>query len=690
MGDFLLEIGTEEIPARFIEPAKEGIIRLLKEGLNQARIGFGSIYVQGTPRRLSVIIKDMADKQEEAKTIKFGPPANRAYDESGNPTKAATGFAKSQGVSVEELKKAIKDGIEFIVVEKLEKGMPTMEVLPELIRDVISKIPFQKKMRWGGVSFEYARPIQWLLVLFNDTPIGVEIADVKSSNFTLGHRFLSKGPIEIKNPGEYRDKLRENYVIIDETERMDIIEKGIIDVEKKKEGIAVRDPELLKEILYITEYPYPLVGTFDKTFLSIPKEVLINVMKSHQKYIPMEDTKKNLMPYFICFANTVPLSELNVIKGNEKVLRARLADAGFFFEEDKRIELDSLYERLSSIVFHVKIGTLKQKVDRVLTISRYLAEILGYNEIDKIQKAVRIIKTDLLTHMVGEFPELQGTMGRIYAHIQGYNEEIAKAIEEHYLPSGVNSSLPETMLGSIIAIADKIDSLVSFFSVGIVPSGNLDPYALRRQALGIIKIIIDKNFCIKMDSLIEHAYNAGADIQNRLSLKDTRQPLIEFIQTRFKFSMIEEGKRQDFVESVLDVVYQDIYDGYRRLLAIENQRSIEDFEKLMIGFKRVYNITKQIQDPITIDPTFFVMDEERRLFDMYGSKRDEFYKLIERGNYPEALMLLIGFKETIDNFFDKVFVMDKDERIKNNRLGLLKNIKDMFLRYSDLSKIRIE
>lgn len=690
MGDFLLEIGTEEIPARFIEPAKDGAIRFLKEGMSQARLGYGNIYIQGTPRRLVVIVEDMADKQEETKIVKFGPPASRAYDESGNPTKAAIGFAKSQGVSVSELKRAIKDGVEFITVEKTEKGMPSAGVLPDLLKDVISKIPFQKKMRWGNESFEYARPIQWLLVLFNGMPVGVEIADVKSSSFTYGHRFLSRGPIEITNPKECRDKLREHYIIVDESERMDIILRGIRDIEKKVGGTAVRDPELLKEILYITEYPYPLAGGFDRSFLNIPKEVLINVMKSHQKYIPIEDTEKNLMPYFIFFANTLPASDLNVIKGNEKVLKARLADASFFFEEDKKVILDDLYERLSSIVFHVKIGTLREKVDRVLIIGRHLAHVLNYADIERLDKAVRIIKVDLLTHMVGEFPELQGTIGRIYAYIQGYDEEIARAIEEHYLPSGINSSLPETMLGSIIAIADKIDSLVSFFSVGIVPSGNLDPYALRRQALGIIKIIIDKGFNINLGSLIEHAYNAGAEIPNRLSMKETGQSLIEFMQTRFKFSMIEEGKRQDFVESVLDIAGDNIYDGYRRLLALENQKSIEDFEKLMVGFKRVFNITRQIVEPMIIDPTIFTQNEEKTLFDMYESKRGEFFELIERGFYPEALSLLIGFKEKIDNFFDKVFVMDKDERIKNNRLALLKNIKDMFLRYSDLSKIRIE
>ncbi|MCX7966033.1 MAG: glycine--tRNA ligase subunit beta [Syntrophorhabdaceae bacterium] len=690
MADFLLEIGTEEIPARFIEPEKEAFLKLFTDGLVTLRIDFKKIDIQATPRRLAVYVKDMADMQKEAKTVKFGPPVHRAFDASGNPTNAAIGFAKSQGVTIDALKKDIKDGIEFVIVEKIEKGLPSKEVLPELIKSIISQIPFQKKMRWAQETMEYARPIQWILALFDEEIIKFEIAGVKSSNFTWCHRFLSKNPVEIKNPHEYRDRLRKHYIIIDESERMDIIEKGIDDIEKRTNGIAYREPELLKEILYITEYPYPLLGTFDESFLKIPKEVLINVMKSHQKYIPLKNHNGNLIPYFIFFANTVPKEDANVIKGNEKVLKARLADASFFFEEDTKTNLEELYNKLSSIIFHVKLGTLKQKVDRITEIGLYISDILNYEDKEKLKKAVHILKSDLLTHMVGEFPELQGTMGRIYAQIQGYDEDIATAIEEHYLPSGVNSNLPETTLGSILAIADKIDSLVAFFSVGILPTGNLDPYALRRQALGIIKITINKSFKINIEDLITCAYNAGSHIQERIDLKETKRSLIDFIQTRFKFSMIEEGHRQDFVEGVLDVAGKDIYDAYRRLIALEGQKSIEEFEKLMIGFKRVFNITKQITDALMVNPGLFKQDEERLLFELYTSKKDEFFDFIDRGLYSEALTVLISFKENIDRFFDNVFVMDKDEKIRNNRLALLKNIKDMFLRYSDLSKIRID
>lgn len=690
MKTLLVEIGTEEIPARFIEPAKEGLLKLLQDGLSGIRLSHGDIEIQSTPRRTAVFVHNVAEKQEESVTIKFGPPYNRAFDESGNPTKAASGFAKSQGVSVDELKKGVKDGIEFVVVEKAEKGETAVEILPGLLKDVISKIPFQKRMRWADGSFEYARPIQWILAMLNDTTVVFSVADVKSSNITYGHRFLSKGAVIIENPSQYIDRLRENHIIVNEQERLDIIIKGIASVEEKTGGKAIRDNNLIKEILYITECPYPLLGGFEETYLEIPKEVLVNVMKSHQRYIPVEDKDGNLLPYFIFFANTIPVEDKNVIKGNEKVLRARLADARFFFEEDKKIRLSELYDKLSTIVFHVKLGTLKQKTDRVLKIARHLCDALNLEDAGYIENTVKMMKADLLTHMVGEFPELQGIMGRIYALHQGERTEVAYAIEEHYLPSGGNGALPQSLPGAVASIADKADSIISFFSIGITPTGNLDPFALRRQTLGIIKIAIDKKLHFSMDELIRVAYESGEDIKKRVSFEETRDAFLDFLTTRFKFAMIEDNHNQEFVESVLPFVAKDIYDGYLRLVTLETQKSVEDFKKLMIGFKRAYNITKALSEDINTDAALLKEKEENALFDLYEAKKDMFFSSMNERKYENALSILVDFKVPIDNYFDKVFVMDKDEAIKNNRLALLKKIKDMFLTYGDFSKIRIE
>lgn len=686
----LIEIGTEEIPARFIEPAKEGLSRLLSEGLAASRISFGEMVVQGTPRRLSALVYNVAEKQEETVIVKFGPPVNRAFDESGNPNKAAVGFAKSQGVAVEELKKIEKEGVEFIAVEKKETGRETALVLPDLLRDVIGRVPYQKKMRWGGESFEFARPVQWVLALLGTKTLAFQVADVQSGNTTEGHRFLGRGPLVIDHPDAYRSALRGHYVILDEKDRLAVIMEGIERIEKEVGGFALRDEDLIREILYITEYPYPLKGTFDEPFLAIPKEVLVNVMKSHQRYIPLQNAKGELLPYFIFFANTIPRDDQVVIRGNEKVLRARLADARFFFEEDRRTNLADLFERLSSIVFHVKLGTLKEKVERTLAAARYLGTATGYADPGRVEKATRLAKVDLLTHMVGEFPELQGIMGRIYAGLQGEDTEIARAIEEHYLPTGGDGRLPETDLGALIAIADKVDSLTSFFSVNITPTGNLDPYALRRQSLGVIRIMIDRKLCIPLEEAMRASYEAGSGIKGRIPFEATRDGVAEFISTRFKFAMVEEKHNQDFVESVLPFVARDIYDGYVRLLALENQKSLADFERLMVGFRRVFNITKTITDDLAIDPGRLALPEEQALFGLYEEKRGDFFRLMEARSYPDALSVLVGFKETIDNFFDKVFVMDKDDAVKNNRLALLKKVKDMFLTFGDFSKIRVE
>lgn len=685
-----MEIGTEEIPARFLEPAKEGLKKLLEDGLTQSRITFGVIDIQATPRRMTAFVNNVAEKQEETTIVKFGPPFNRAYDESGMPTKAAAGFARSQGIAPEELKKGVKDGVEFVTVEKFEEGEETKKVLTGLLPDVISRIPFQKRMRWGSGAFEYARPIQWVLCLLGDVPVEFTVADVKSGNTTWCHRFLSKGQIAVNSPEEYLDILKANYIIINEADRLDMVRSGIKRIEREIKGLAVRDEDLIREIIYITEYPYPLCGSFDEVYLNLPKEVLVNVMKSHQRYIPIEKENGQLMPYFIFFANTVPKEDKNVIRGNEKVLRARLADARFFFEEDKKTKLIDRYERLASIIFHVKIGTLKEKTERVGSVAVFLASLLSPDISSTVLEAVKLMKTDLLTHMVGEFPELQGTMGRIYATMEGENAEVAQAIEEHYLPVSGNGDLPRTTVGSIVSIADKIDSITSFFSMGIIPTGNLDPYALRRQSLGIIRIAIDRAYRIPLEELIRIAYENGSSMNGRLSFEETQAKILDFITTRFKFYMLEEGRNQDYVESVLPHVARDIYDGYERLIALETQKSVEDFKRLMVGFRRVYNITKQITDSLAVDTALFVHDEEKALYSLYEKKKDIFFSSMVQQRYEDSLAILVGFKESVDNYFDKVFVMDENESIRNNRLGTLKNIKDMFLTFADFSKIRVE
>jgi glycyl-tRNA synthetase beta chain len=678
---FLFEIGVEEIPARFLQPAKEGLLKLFEESLDNSRIEHGPLTAYATPRRIAVIIEGLAETQKDSVTTKYGPPCAKAFDAEGRPLPAAIGFAKSQGVDVSDLKKVRKDTNELICVEKLEKGRKSMEVLPDLLAGVISRIPFPKKMRWGMGEFEFARPIQWLVALLGNAVVPLTVAGITSGNVSRGHRFLSTGLVPVTHPDHYLEELRAAYVIVNEEERLTTMMEGIRRIESEVSGKAVTDDALTQEILYLTEYPYAQMGRFESEYLDLPRAVLVNVMKGHQRYIPIEGDDGRLLSCFIFFANTIS-------KRPEEVLRARLADARFFFEEDRRTKLLSLYDKLSAVVFHERLGDLRQKCERIKEIGLFLGDAIGFPAPAQVQRASMLLKADLLMHMVGEFPELQGVMGRIYAAAQGESDDVSRAIEEHYYPIGT-SGLPESDLGSIMALADKMDTLTAFFAVGITPTGNLDPFALRRQTLGIIRILVSKGFHIPLQELIRIAYDT-LRAQGKLPLETVRQTITDFITTRFRFSMIEEGHNQEFVDSVLPAVSLDIYDGFMRLKALETQKSIEDFVRLMIGFKRVFNITKNLTDTASIDPALLVGQEEQGLFQLYSATKEPFFAEMRARQYEAGLSILVGFKETIDRYFDKVFVMVDDERIKNNRLALLTEIKDMFLTYGDFSKIRVE
>jgi glycyl-tRNA synthetase beta chain len=687
---FLLEIGCEELPARFIKPAKVGLGRLLTEGLASLRIGHSGMRLFGTPRRIVALVEGMEEKQTETKTVKFGPPAARAYDAEGKPLAAAVGFAKSQGVDVSELKVRKKEQADLICVEKVETGRSTRDVLASFLPDAIARIPFQKRMKWGKGTFEFGRPLHWIVALLGDEVIPFEIAGITSGNRSKGHRFLSSGDVVITDVAGYVDQMRERCIVVDENERMAMMTEAVRSIEARTGAQAIADPDLLEEIEYITEYPYGLMGAFEEEYLDLPEAVLVNVMKGHQRYIPLEKPKGIPLPGFIFFANTRPLTPSQVIRGNERVLRARLADAKFFFEEDKLVCLDALYERLDTVKFHMRLGNLKDKTERVRRIADFLASVLGLAFEAKIDRAARLMKADLLTHMVGEFPELQGAMGRTYAELQGEDKGVAQSIEEHYYPVSTDAALPESTLGSIMALADKLDSLIAFFSVALIPTGNLDPFALRRQAIGCIRIIIDKAFHIPLRPLFEIGYGALTTAEGKVSFQTLVETLSEFIAARFRFLLMEEGHNQEFVNAVLPFVIEDIYDGCMRLKALETQESMEAFRRLMVGFKRVYNITKSISGDGAIDPALFKHEEEGDLHALLEARRDAFFAHIQARQYPEALGVLVDFKETIDRYFDKVFVMVDDEKLKSNRLLLLAKIKDMFLMYGDFSKIRVE
>lgn len=690
MKDLLIEIGTEELPARVIQNAKEAFLASLQEAFSSKRIGFEKSIAFATPRRIAALIYKVASKQEETVVLKYGPPVNIAYDDSGNPLPAAIGFAKSCGVQIEELKRVKKNDVYVLACEKKEGGKRTEDILPEIIKDALEKIPFPKKMRWGFGSFEFARPIRWLLILFGEKVIGMRIADVESGSITYGHRFLARGPISIETPSQYLSKLKEAYVIVDEKERKKMIMEGLERIEEETGAKAFYDETIIDEILYLTEYPYALKGTFDPSYLSLPEPILINVMTSNQRCIPLLKKDGTLLPYFIFFSNIIPKDEKVIVKGNEKVLKARFDDAKFYFEEDRKTNLFDLYEKLENITYHEKIGNMKQKAKRIEGLAEYLNFYLNYENSAKIHRTAKLLKADLATRMVAEFPELQGKMGRIYAQLSGEEEDVCLAIEEHYYPISSESKLPSANLGTIFSLADKIDTLVSFFSCGITPTGNLDPYGLRRCAIGFVRTVVEKKIHILLPELIAHAYEEGKSIKNRLPLDLVRTQVIDFVVTRFKFLMTERGYEQDLVESVIPQASIDIYDGYLRLSYLKEIKDNPEFERLLIGFKRVFNITKKVDVEGEVKRELFEKEEEERLFSIYTEKREPYVSHLANKRYRDALFLLMELKDPIDAFFDKVFVMVEDEAIRTNRLTLLKGIKDMFILYCDFQKIRSE
>lgn len=680
MVDLLVEIGTEEIPARFIEEAKASLLGLLKDAFERERVIYSGIKILATPRRFAILVFNMEPKQREAVEIRYGPPVHVALDEGGAPGKAAYAFAKSHGVCVDELRVFERDGKRFLGVEIRKEGKHVTEILPEILKTVLLKIPFPKKMRWGA-GIEFARPIRWVLALLDGTFLRFSIGDIESSNYTFGHRLLSKGKIFVEDVREYEDALRQACVIVDELERLRMIQEGIRRIEEETKARALYDEALLKEILYITEYPFAILGSFEEGFLSLPKDVIMNVMHTHQRYIPLEKDGE-LLPHFICFANTVPRDEALVRRGNEKVLKARLEDARFYFEEDQKVRLETLYERLDGVVFHFRLGTMKEKVDRIRKVAGFLAERLCYSHSERLERAIRLMKADLLTHMVQEFPELQGKMGRIYAGLQGEEEEVAVAIEEHYLPSSKQEGIPKTTLGTILSIADKVDTLCAFFSGGILPSSDKDPYGLRRQAVGLIRILLESGLYVSLESLLDVGIEAVG------GPREVKGELLEFIKGRIRSYLLEEGKRRDLVDAILPYAQLDPYDGLKRLEALESMVPV--FGDVLVGFKRVYNMTKGLGRAEEVDERLFEFEEERALFHLLKEREGEYMKLLSERYFRSALLMLLEYKLPIDRFFEKVFVMVEDEAVRKNRLNLLQRVRDMFLALADFSKIEME
>ncbi|HOS69029.1 MAG TPA: glycine--tRNA ligase subunit beta [Bacillota bacterium] len=687
--DLLYEIGTEEIPANYMPSTLKQVRSISEAMLKNYRIAFEEIKAYGTPRRIVLFVKGIAEQQENLEELVKGPSKRAAYDENGNPTKALLGFLKGQKAELGDVFIQELAGVEYVYYKKQEKGQPVKEVLKTILPDILTSISFPKSMKWGNKSFRFARPVRWLVPILGDELIEFDKDGIQCSRYTKGHRVLSKGSIEINNTSEYFDKLRAGFVIADQEERRTIIRRQCEELAREKGGEVLMDEELLEEIVYLVEYPTALIGGFDAEYLKLPKEAVITPMKEHQRYFPVADSNKNLMNYFITVRNGDSRFLETVQEGNEKVLKARLADADFFYREDRKESLDNCAEKLKNVVFQETLGTIYDKTQRIAAIAEHLAAILGISAGAKknLLRAAHLCKADLVTNMVKEFDELQGIMGREYALLQGEDREVADAIFEHYLPRFAGDNTPATLNGSILSISDKMDTICGCFAIGIQPTGSQDPYALRRQAIGVTSIILDSNIHLGLTHLIDNSlkpFEAKGILKG--DEKSVKRDILEFFRQRFKNVMIDKGFEYDIIDAVINAEFDDINDAYLKIRELSKWKYRDEFMNILGSFNRVSNLASKAMSP-EINAELFTEKAELELLRAFDEVNAEFEGYVDNREYGKALELMITLKKPVDDFFDNIMVMVEDEDIRNNRLGLLKSIADMMNRMADLGSI---
>ena len=687
MANLLLEIGTEEIPAKFMPSALKQLQELAENKFKETRIDYTQINTYGTPRRIVLFVQGLPEKQEDLIQEVKGPSAKVAFDNEGKPTKAAQGFARGQGVEVTDLKVKETDNGTYVFALKKETGKPVAEVLAEILPDLVVGIHFPKPMRWGSLEIRYARPIRWLVALLDNQVINFNIEGLASNNISRGHRFLGSQEICISSADEDFKLMEENFVIVDQNKRQEMILNQIKDLADSVQGIVEPDKELLEEITFLIEYPTALMGGFNPKYLELPKEVVITPMKEHQRYFPVLTKTGELLPKFITVRNGNAEYLEVVQEGNEKVLEARLADAKFFYDEDRKVKLADYVEKLKAIVFQEKLGTVYEKVERIQKGTGFLAQLLEVDTLvkEKALRAAFLSKADLVTNMVYEFPELQGVMGEKYALTSGEDPVVARAIFEHYLPRHGEDKLPQSMEGALVSIADKIDTIAGCFAVGIEPTGSQDPYALRRQAAGICSIILDKQLDLNLTVLIEQALD---NYEGKLDLNKEKliQTIYNFFEQRVRNILHEKGHRYDVIESIITAGYDNLSQTILRAQALEKVKGTDTFSKLLTAFTRANNLAKKAESNI-IKEEYLVEKVEQDLYAELIRVEKQVKENIETQDYQLALEAVANLEEQINAFFEGVMVMVEDENIKNNRLALLCKVTKLVEPIADLTKI---
>lgn len=692
MDTLLLEIGTEEIPAGYIEAALSAMSSLMLQRMKDERIEHGGAKTFGTPRRLAVMIEGVSAKQAPLTTEVTGPPENAGFDDSGRPTVAGIKFAEKMGVPVKSIKIKRTDKGSYLCAVKTDPGLSSKEVLKRLLPQIITAIPFPKVMKWADLDVRFARPIQSVLALLGRQIIPFEIGNIKSGRYAFGHRFMHSGKIGISHPAEYLEKLISAHVIADISERKNDIRKQIENIAAGMKGRVLEDDDLVNVVTNLVEYPVPVAGKFDELYLEVPDEILINSMREHQKYFAVTGDNGRLLPCFIAVNNTMAKNMALVARGHERVLRARLEDARFFYRNDINVPMDKWVEKLKGVLFQARLGSMYGKTERIEKLTEYLSDA-NCPEIKKhAVRAARLCKADLVSQVVGEFPKLQGVMGRIYAANAGEEKDVAVAVEEHYRPVYSGGALPATTVGAVVGIADKIDSICGCFSAGLIPTGASDPYALRRQGIGIIQIMLDKKFSFSLKALIEKSLILF-DKEKTGEIKETVEKVFGFLENRVSHLLVEQGYSKDVVSAIVSVSADNIPDVWNKAAALQKLRSAPDFEPLAVAFKRVVNIIKKSAAEIadlrafTVNERLFEKECESALFSAYRDVEIRVSGNLVKKDFEQALLDIASLKIPVDAFFEGVLVMTDDRDIRNNRLALLGSISGLFTLFADFSKI---
>ena len=686
MNNYLLyEIGVEEMPSRFVESTLGQLKNNLTKALTEKRVGFSEIETYATPRRLVLVVKGLADRQADLEEEVKGPSKKIALAEDGSFTKAALGFMKGKGLGENDVYFKDLDGTEYIYATIKEAGEDTEKILCDVLGEIVKAVVFPKSMRWGGKNMRFVRPIRWLLALMNDKVVPVNMEGIIASNKTVGHRFLGAKSIEVTSIEDYLAKLEENYVILDQAKRKAIIRDQIDKVAASINGRVDMDEDLLEEVTYIVEYPTAFYGEFDKEYASLPKEVVKTPMKAHQRYFPVVDDKGDLLANFIAVRNGNDYKIENVKKGNEKVLEARLADALFFFREDRKKALVDYRPQLDTVVFQEKLGTLLDKSERLYKLAGRLADEIGRGvNKDLLERAAYLCKADLVTSMVFEFDELQGYMGMEYSKLDKEDPIVSKAIYEHYLPRFSGDEIPQSAEGAILSIIDKIDTIAGFFAIGIQPTGSADPFALRRQCLGILTILLEKNIELDIARLAELALDqySGVD-SDKAGVVDQ---IVAFFNDRTRVMFKDLSIRYDVVDAVLASDEKNMSDLYARGRAINAWIDNPSLNDMLVAFNRVSTLAEKAEG-LDINEVNLVEAAEKDLYAKFVLVDKEIVNLMGQKKYTESLDAFASLKPAIDDFFETVMVMDENLDVRNNRLALLANIYKAMLKICDLSKI---